>query len=156
MGDSRVFQINVSQGGVPKRPRRQIRVGFLGAAEDGHDDAIHHGGTMRALCLYSLELVLALQAEGHPIFPGSTGENVTLSGMDWSIMQPGTRLSIGDELQIELTDYAAPCNTIRESFINGDYGRISQTKHPGWSRMLARVIKPGRVGLGDLARVGDG
>ena len=42
-----------------------------------------HGGLERAICLFSLEVIEALQAEGHPIVPGSTGENVTLAGLNW-------------------------------------------------------------------------
>ena len=39
---------------------------------------IFHGGPERALCLFSLERILELQAEGHPIFPGAAGENITI------------------------------------------------------------------------------
>jgi MOSC domain-containing protein YiiM len=39
----------------------------------GDDQAAkkYHGGPDRALVLYSLEIIEALQAEGHPISPGS-------------------------------------------------------------------------------------
>ena len=50
------------------------------------------GGPLAALCLYSLEVIQALQAEGHSIFPGSVGENITLSHLDWSRVTPGVRL----------------------------------------------------------------
>lgn len=149
MTESRIFQINISPGGVPKQPIPHVRVTSSGPQGDAHADVIHHGGTQRALSLYSLELIQALQAEGHPVFPGSTGENITISGMDWSQMSPGRRIRLGEELEIELTEYATPCNTIRESFIGGKYGRISATKHPGWSRLLARVLQPGVIRIGD-------
>jgi MOSC domain-containing protein YiiM len=103
-----IYQINVSRGGVPKLPVEEARVTRLGILGDGHDDKENHGGPLAALCLYSLEEIERLQAEGHPIAPGTTGENVTLAGVDWSVMTPGARLALGDEVVIELTDYAPP------------------------------------------------
>jgi hypothetical protein len=34
--------------------------------------------------LFSLELIRALQHEGHPIAPGTTGENLAASGIEWN------------------------------------------------------------------------
>lgn len=103
---------------------------------------------MRAVCLYSLELIEELQAEGHAIEPGSTGENLTISGLDWSQMQSGVALQVG-EAQIELTKTAAPCQQIAGSFESGEFGRISQKTHRGWSRWYARVLVEGEVRVGD-------
>jgi MOSC domain-containing protein YiiM len=52
----------------------------------------HHGGPDRAIVLFSLEVVRALQEEGHPIATGTTGENLTVSGLDWPSLVPGTEL----------------------------------------------------------------
>ena len=90
-GSGVIHQINVSPGGVPKLPVEEARVTWLGIVGDGHDDKENHGGPLAALCLYSLEEIERLQAEGHPIAPGTTGENVTLVGVDWSEMTPGSR-----------------------------------------------------------------
>jgi len=103
-----VLQISISPGGVPKLPVEEARVTRLGIVGDGHDDKENHGGPLAALCLYSREEIERLQAEGHPIAPGTTGENITLVGVDWSEMTPGARLAIGDEVVIELTDYQRP------------------------------------------------
>jgi MOSC domain-containing protein YiiM len=42
-------------------------VTVLGLEGDGHHDSKHHGGAERAVCLYGLEQIQALQAEGHAI-----------------------------------------------------------------------------------------
>ncbi|HEY3341766.1 MAG TPA: MOSC domain-containing protein, partial [Anaerolineae bacterium] len=76
-----IFQINISHGGVPKRAVFRAQVDTLGVAGDQHRDMVHHGGPDRAVCVYALEKILALQAEGNPIFPGSVGENITLAGV---------------------------------------------------------------------------
>ncbi|RMF36983.1 MAG: MOSC domain-containing protein [Chloroflexi bacterium] len=148
-----IFQINISHGGVPKHPIREAEVTRLGIVGDHQNDTEHHGGPERALCLFSLERILALQAEGHPIFPGSTGENVTVVGLDWSQVTAGTRLRLGDEVLVEVTRHTTPCATIRDSFLGGDYSRLSQKRHPGWSRVYARVLQPGRIRIGDAVRL---
>lgn len=149
MTHASIFQINVSQGGVPKLPVRSAEVTELGLVGDAHYNTKVHGGPLRALCLYSLERILALQAEGHPIFPGSTGENLTLTGLDWDAVVPGARLRLGDTVEIEVTKYTEPCPKITESFAGGDISRMAQDKHPGWSRVYTRVLTPGSICVGD-------
>ncbi len=149
MTQAMIFQINVSQGGVPKLPVREAEVTELGLVGDAHNNTKVHGGPTRALCLYSLERILALQAEGHPIFPGSTGENLTLAGLDWDVVAPGVRLRLGNTVEIEVTKYTEPCPKITASFAGGDISRMAQDKHPGWSRVYTRVLTPGRIVTGD-------
>jgi MOSC domain-containing protein YiiM len=150
MNGARVFQINASkQGGVPKQPMRQAEVdafGIVGSQVANQED---HGGVERALCLYSLERILALQAEGHPLFPGSIGENITTVDVPWEQMIPGVRLRLGNQVLIELTRYTSPCTTIAASFQDGHYERISQKPYPGWSRVYARILQPGFIRIGD-------
>jgi MOSC domain-containing protein YiiM len=145
----RIFQLNISPGGVPKRAVQQATLSAFGLDGDDHYDQKHHGGPDRALCLYSLEHILALQAEGHPVFPGALGENITTSGVDLSGLRPGDRLELGPDVLIEVTSYTTPCRTIQGSFRAHNFARILQGQNPGWSRLYARVLQPGllRVGL---------
>ncbi|MBP8251701.1 MAG: hypothetical protein KAX40_05015, partial [Herpetosiphon sp.] len=76
-----IFQINMSKGGVPKTPIHEAQVNELGIVGDVQKDKRYHGGPNRALCLFALELIQQLQAEGHPIYSGSTGENITTQGL---------------------------------------------------------------------------
>lgn len=145
----RLVLINVSPGGVPKLPVDSAAVSRAGVAGDRQRDLRHHGGPDRAVCLWSLDVIEELQREGHPVAPGSTGENFTLSGLPWAELVPGARLRIGAQLLLEITSYATPCRTIWTSFRLRRYGRISQKKYPGQSRLYARVIEPGRVTKGD-------
>jgi MOSC domain-containing protein YiiM len=144
----KLVSINISKGGVPKLPRPSCAVTAGGLQGDRQRDLEYHGGPMRAVCLYSQDLIEALQAEGHPIGPGTIGENFTLQGISWADMVPGAKLEVG-EVQIELTDYAAPCNNIAASFRDRRTGRVSQKAHPGWSRLYARVLTEGTVRVGD-------
>jgi MOSC domain-containing protein YiiM len=149
----RVFQINLSDGGVPKLPVAEARVTANGIAGDRQKHTVFHGGPERAVSLFSLEVIERLRAEGHPVGPGSTGENVTVAGVDWRLLAPGSRLALGDEVVLEITSYAAPCGSIRASFAGGRFKRISQKVNPGESRLYARVLREGRVRAGDAARV---
>ena len=148
-GPGRIFQINVSSGGVPKRAVLRGVVNEPGITGDRQANLDVHGGVDRAVCLYSLERITDLQAEGHPISPGSAGENLTLSNLNWNQIVPGTRLSLGNEVLLEITRYTSPCKTIAASFVNQDFSRISQKINPGWSRVYARVLKSGTVEPGD-------
>jgi len=72
---ARLIQINVNpQGGVPKLRVASARLEFGVFEGDRRNHRRFHGGPMRAICLVSLELIEALQSEGHPIVPGSTDE----------------------------------------------------------------------------------
>jgi MOSC domain-containing protein YiiM len=128
-------------------------VNTLGITRDQHAFPRIHGGPDKALCLFSLERILELQSEGHPIFPGAVGENVTVSGLDWNEIVPGVRLSLGEEVLIEVTSYTSPCNSIPAYFLAGDYSRISQKVHPGYSRVYAKVLREGRLAIGQPVRI---
>ncbi|MCP4573618.1 MAG: MOSC domain-containing protein [bacterium] len=148
MPAAHIFQINLSQGGVPKLAVPTAEITTEGLTDDLQQDRKHHGGPDRAVCLYSLERILVLQEEGHPVFPGATGENLTLTGVDWDAMQPGARLRLGSDAVLEIVSFTAPCATIKPFFIDGEVVRISQKQHPGWSRVYARVITGGEVKVG--------
>jgi len=139
-----ISSVNISGGGVPKRPTSSAWIHAAGVEGDRQRLLQFHGGPDRAVSLYSYELIQALQAEGHPIVPGSIGENLTLAGINWAQMRPGALVEVGPVL-LELTAYAAPCRQISASFTNAEFVRVSQKLHPGWSRLYARVLEEGMV-----------
>jgi MOSC domain-containing protein YiiM len=143
-----VFQVNVSQGGVPKRPIAEGQVGFRGITVDRQSDQRAHGHPEQALCLYAVELLAAIRAEGHNLAPGYLGENITTIGLEWHVMVPGRRLLIGDDVEIEVTGYASPCWKNARWFSDGDFNRINNGVFPGWSRVYARVLSAGTVATG--------
>jgi MOSC domain-containing protein YiiM len=150
-----IWQVSVSSGGVPKRAVAEATVTEAGLQGDLHNDRRHHGGPDRAICLFALERVEALAAEGHPIAAGSTGENITTRGLDWNKVVPGTRLRLGADVIVEITSYAAPCKTNRRWFKEGHFNRMNEKLHPGWSRTYARVIHPGVVRPGQVVELLD-
>jgi MOSC domain-containing protein YiiM len=147
----RIVQINVSPGGVPKRPVARARVTRLGLEGDAHRHTELHGGPDRALCLFSVERIEALQAEGHPVEPGALGENLTLAELDWASVRPGDVFRLGEEVLVQITRFTSPCANVRAAFLDGAFSRVSQKRRPGWSRVYARVLVPGGIATGDVA-----
>src|SRR5437868_11749433 len=145
--------INLSNGGVPKKQVAGALVSRSSVVGDAQNDQKHHGGPERAVCIYALERIHALQQEGHPIDIGTTGENLTVEGIDWALVIPGAQLSIGDEVRLEVASFTNPCKTIKGSFIDGKFVRIAQKLHPGWSRVYARVLREGRIRSGDPVKL---
>jgi MOSC domain-containing protein YiiM len=141
-----IVQLSRSRGGVPKHAVAEADVTWLGLAGDVQKNRKLHGGPDRALCLFALEVIERLQAEGHPIAPGSTGENITVRGLDWATIGPGDRLGLGEQVRIEITDLTTPCKTIKRSFADGKFIRI---RAHGESRLYARVLAEGHVRVGD-------
>jgi len=148
-----LVSINASGGGVPKRRVNDAKVSRLGLLGDTQNDKMNHGGPERAVCVYSLERIHSLQQEGHPIDVGTAGENITLEGIDWDLVVPGVRIKLGDEVVLEVASFTSPCKTIKESFIDERFVRISQKLHPGWSRVYARVLAEGEIRFGDHVEV---
>jgi MOSC domain-containing protein YiiM len=137
-----------SGGGVPKLPVDPARIGYRGVEGDRQASRQHHGRVWQALCLYSADVVETLAAEGHPIAPGRTGENVSIRGVDWAGVRPGLLLRIGEVLA-EVTAYTTPCTKNAQWFADRDFHRIDHSLHPGWSRAYAAVLEDGVVRVGD-------
>ncbi len=145
-----IFQLSVSDGGVPKHAVREAAVGPLGMAGDRQEHTKIHGGPERALCLFAVEVIEKLQAEGHPIYPGSAGDNVTISGLRWATLSEGTQLLLGDEVFVELTRTTTPCSQIAESFSDRDFRRLAV---PGEMRWYCRVLRGGTLRVAQPVRI---
>ncbi len=151
-----VASVNVNGGGVPKLPVNGSRIGPLGLAGDAHREPEPvHGGPEAAVSLYAQEAIERVRADGHQAFPGAYGENLTLLGIDWALLRAGDRLALGDDEAgslIELTQHAAPCQTIAHWFTERRIARISPKVHPEDARWYARVLREGAVAPGMAIR----
>ena len=148
-----VVSINVSHpGGVPKRPIDRTVITRRGLVGDGQrtKEPIH-GGPEKAVCLYGVEQIGRVNADGHHLYPGALGENLTLSGLDLGGLASGDRLRIGDSATgpvIQLSDPAAPCKNIAGCFEGWRIARVSHKVRPEDSRWYARVLR-------DALRIGS-
>jgi len=55
---------------------------------------------------------------------------------------PGCRVLLGETVLLHIT----------RAFKDGDYTRVSQKRHPGWSRVYARALATGSIRQGDPVR----
>jgi MOSC domain-containing protein YiiM len=148
-----IIQISLSNGGVPKTAVPEAAVIETGLVGDHHNNPEIHGGPDKAICLWSLEVIETLKQEGHNLAPGYAGENVTISGLDWSQVVPGVRLQLGDEVLLEIASYTTPCRKNMRWFADKRYSRMSQKHYPGSSRVYARVLQPGKICAGDRVAI---
>ena len=145
-----VHSINISsEGGVPKLPIDRAEILFAGVKGDYNRFRMekNNGIGTRAVTLFSLEQIKKLKGEGHTIDVGTTGENITIEGIDWPTLEAGTRMMVG-EAMIKLSEPTAPCSKIGKSFIDGAFSRIDHELEMGWSRWSASVIEEGLVEIG--------
>jgi len=148
-----LVSINVSAGGVPKLPVAYAAVTVDGVSGDRQKDRKWHGGPNRAISLLALAVIRELQAHGHSISPGSTGENLTIDGLVPEELAPGLRLRIGSDaataVELELTTWLKPCSKIGGSFVARKISVFAHDTNPCRSRIGARVLRPGMIHAGD-------
>jgi len=148
----RVHQLNTSNGGVPKRPVDTAKITPGGVQGDSQNDRRHHGRPVQAVCLWSADVIAELASDGHPIAAGNAGENVTVEGVTWHELRPGSRLRIGD-IPMLVTAHAIPCAKNAQWFSDRDFNRILHDRNPGFSRLYAIPMESGVVRTGDMVTV---
>jgi MOSC domain-containing protein YiiM len=151
-----IVQVNVSPGGIPKRPICDAIVTPKGILGDGWAHPNIHGGTFRAILMICAEVIEELREEGYPVFFGALGENFTVRGLDHRQLRIGQRFRAG-EAMIELTSIRTPCATLDvyspsiKRSIYDDAVKAGDTSSPRWARsgMYASVVRPGAVRRND-------
>ena len=147
-----LLQLNASNGGVPKKSIDGAYIGWKGVEGDRQATRKHHGRPFQALSLWSAEVMETLRSEGHQIFPGSAGENITVSGINWSDVRPGTRMRIGEVL-CDISSYAVPCKQLADLFVDRDFNRIHHDRDlenaTATCRVYATVIERGEIAPGN-------
>ncbi len=103
-----VVSVNISRGGIPKRPIEVGEVTIDGLVGDDHDHEKHRT-PIQAICLIDLEDLDALREDGFDLHPGATGENLTVRGLDADELNIGDRLQFSGGLELEITKRRNPC-----------------------------------------------
>lgn len=153
----RLLQLNISSGGIPKRPVSSARLTFSRVEGDSWNDTQRHGHPDQAVCLFSIELIEELKAEGYPLFPGALGENFTTQGVDYRQIRQGDIFRVGKEATIRITKVRVPCRTIAvygEGILRATYDadvKAGNILSPKWGRsgFYAEVLQEGVVSVHD-------
>lgn len=140
-------QLNVSGGGMPKRPIVEGKVTREGVEGDWQKNRKYHGGPNRAVCIYSEELYAWLREEGVDVRNGDIGENFTTRGINLQNLAKGTRLRVGADCVIEITDVRVPCKQLKKwsdglpEMIVGRSGWVAKVVNEGVVRAGDRVVE---------------
>jgi MOSC domain-containing protein YiiM len=130
--------------GIWRSPKRREPMEPLESARvfenEGVEACAHRRGGKRNVLFVAVEDLEALD-----IAPGAVKENFTVRGADVMRWPVGQRLEIG-EAEFEISMVCDPCENM-EKIRPG-----LQAELEGRRGMLARVLKTGRVSLGDAIR----
>lgn len=162
MMEATILQVNVSPGGLPKRPIAEGHVTPLGIQGDGHRNPQVHGGPRKAVLLITSEGIEELQQSGFPLFYGALGENLTTRGLDRRGVRIGQRYRAGSAI-LEIVKLRAPCENLNvygpgiQKAIYDAEVKAGNHASPRWglSGFYAAVIEPGVVRPGDALRLLD-
>jgi MOSC domain-containing protein YiiM len=141
----------VVRSGIRKAPVAEADLGVHGFGGDEQADLNNHGGPDQAVYLYRSE-DYAWWAErlGRALEPGTLGENMLVSGLP-ELLRIGDRLEVSEVL-LELTAARIPCNKLAARM--GDHGFVKTFRAAERPGAYARVLRPGRVRVGDTLSYG--
>lgn len=114
----------------------------FGLVGDAHADCCTH----RQVSLLAIESIDKMRGAGFDVSPGDFAENLTTEGVDLASLPVGTRLSIGQDAILEVTQIGKECHTGCAIF--RQVGKCIMPKEG----VFARVIHGGVVKAGDKLR----
>jgi MOSC domain-containing protein YiiM len=132
--------------GVKKHP---VNEGFLQEDHGLVGDA--HAGVLpnRQVSLLSIESIDKMRGLGLELQPGDFAENITITGLDLYHLPIGTRLTVGKDVILEVTQIGKECHTA--CAIRRQVGQCIMPEEG----VFARVVRGGPVKAGDRVEVGE-
>ena len=121
----------------------RLRVGY-GVEGDAH------GGSARQVSLLCESSIAKLQGRGLEVGPGDFAENITVSGLEANHFVSGTRVSVGNNVELRVTEIGKDCHSACE------IRRITGTCIMPKEGIFAEVVAGGEVKPSDRVVVGDG
>jgi len=105
----RIVSINIStKKGIKKSPIQKATVeANLGIIGDAHASSSWH----RQISLLAIESIKKMRHKGLDVEPGDFAENLTTEGIDLVSLPLGTRLKIGNSVELQVTQKGKVCHT---------------------------------------------
>jgi MOSC domain-containing protein YiiM len=141
-----LISVNISEKTGEKK---QNVVHCMVLAEHGLADDAHAGTWHRQVSLLAAESIDKMKLMGLDVGPGDFAENLTTRGLDLVSLPVGTRLKVGDETVLEITQIGKECH--ERCAIYYQAGDCVMPKEG----VFARVLKGGEVEVGDEIRIVD-
>jgi len=140
----RIHAVSVSdRKGVVKHNVDQARL----VKDHGLEGDAHAEGGIRQVSLLAMASIDKMVAAGAKVAPGDFAENLTVEGLAVMSLPVGTRLKVGDTVELEITQIGKTCHkgcAIRE--------QVGDCVMPR-EGVFARVLKEGLVKPGDVIEV---
>ncbi len=114
-----------------------------GLVGDAHAD----GRTHRQVSLLAVESINRMRELGFEVGPGDFAENFTVEGLELASLVPGTRLSVGKDVVLEISQIGKECHS--GCAIYKQIGKCIMPKEG----IFARVVRGGVVRAGDRIRI---
>ena len=128
--------------------KEDVKEGLLkddfGLVGDAHADCCTH----RQVSLLAVESIDKMRALGLQLKPGDFAENLTTEGLDLLSLPVGTRVSVGNQVVLEVTQIGKECHA--GCAIYRQVGKCIMPEEG----VFARVIRGGPVKAGDPIGVG--
>lgn len=133
--------VAVSSSARKGEKKSNIEAGELqsgwGLVGDAHADGSH-----RQLSLLALESIEKMRQQGADVKPGDFAENLTTEGLKLHDLPIGTRLLIGDDIILELTQIGKECHS--GCVIQKQVGHCVMPREGVFCRILAGgEVRPG-------------
>jgi MOSC domain-containing protein YiiM len=106
-------------------------------------DAHAAGDSIREVSLLAIESIDTMNNQDFTFHPGDFAENLTTSGINLVLLPVGTRLQVGKDVILEVTQIGKKCHT--ECAIFKEVGKCVMPKEG----VFARVVKGGTVRADD-------
>jgi len=127
--------------------RKGIRKRNVGEAllkvDWGIEGDAHAANWHRQVSLLAMESIDKMRQKGLNVGPGSFAENLTTQGIDLLALSIGSRVRIGSEIELEITQHGKLCH--ERCAIYYAAGDCVMPREG----IFARVLKGGRVKVGD-------
>ncbi len=139
-----IVSINTSsRKGEKKSPvRTAVLTENLGIEGDAHAGFLH-----RQISLLAMESIEKMRSKGLDVGPGDFAENITTKGIDLCALPIGTRLKLGDDIAVEITQIGKECHNRCEIFKQA--GDCVMPREG----VFARVLRGGVLRKGDLGNL---
>ena len=103
----------------------------------------HSGNWHRQVSLLGIESIDKMIAKGAKVAPGNFAENITTEGIDLCALEIGSKLRLGSDVELEITQLGKKCHSRCEIF-----EQIGDCIMPR-EGIFARVLKAGSINVGD-------
>ena len=114
----------------------------FGVENDAHANSTTH----RQVSLLATESIGKMRDMGLDVGPGDFAENITTEGIELFSLVPGTRLAVGKDVTLEITQIGKECHAGAGCAILKQVGKCIMPKEG----IFARVIRGGTVRAGDM------